>query len=75
MNKHRTLNPSWSIIVQSLRRQIQKAQHKFSMADEDKDGKMDSDEYVNFQHPEETIRMEELAVDEILEDVDQNEDG
>ncbi|KXJ19691.1 calumenin-B [Exaiptasia diaphana] len=59
----------------NLRRQIQKAQHKFSMADEDKDGKMDSDEYVNFQHPEETKHMEELAVDEILEDVDQNGDG
>lgn len=36
---------------------------------------MDSDEYVNFQHPEETKHMEELAVDEILEDVDQDGDG
>lgn len=45
------------------------------MADDDKDGKMNSDEYVNFQHPEETKHMEELAVDEILEDVDQDGDG
>lgn len=57
-----------------MRRQIEKAQHKFSLADEDKDGKMNIDEYVNFQHPEETKHMEELAVDEILEDVDQDGD-
>ena len=45
------------------------------MADEDKDGQLNDDEYVNFQHPEETKHMEEIAIDEILEDVDQDGDG
>ncbi|XP_048587139.1 calumenin-A [Nematostella vectensis] len=58
----------------NLRKQIRKAQHKFNLADEDKDGKMDEEEYVNFQHPEESKHMEELAVDEVLEDVDQDGD-
>lgn len=54
---------------------MQKAQHKFNMADEDKDGKMNSEEYVNFEHPEENKDMEELAIDEIIEDVDEDGDG
>lgn len=48
---------------------------KFEAADQDKDGKMDRHEYVNFQHPEENIKMEDLALDEIIRDVDQDADG
>ena len=60
---------------QNLRRQIRKAQYKFHMADADKNGKMNRDEYVDFEHPEENKKMEEIALDEVIEDVDQNGDG
>lgn len=59
----------------NLRRQIRKAEYKFNMADADKNGKMNRDEYVDFEHPEENKLMEEIALDEVIEDVDQNGDG
>lgn len=36
---------------------------------------MNRDEYVDFEHPEENINMQEIALDEVIEDVDQNDDG
>jgi len=45
------------------------------MADADKNGKMNRDEYVDFEHPEENKKMEEIALDEVIEDVDQDGDG
>ncbi|CAH3037536.1 unnamed protein product [Pocillopora meandrina] len=59
----------------NLRRQIRKKEYKFSIADADKNGKMNRDEYVDFEHPEENINMQEIALDEVIEDVDQNDDG
>ena len=53
---------------------MRKMENKFHLADEDKDGKMDRDEYVNFEHPEETEHMTDVALDEILDEVDQNDD-
>ena len=35
---------------------------------------MDRDEYVNFQHPEEADYMEEIAIDEIVDEVDKDLD-
>ena len=60
---------------QNLRRQIRKKEYKFNIADADKNGKMNRDEYVDFEHPEENINMQEIALDEVIEDVDQNDDG
>lgn len=45
------------------------------MADTDKNGKMNRDEYVDFEHPEERKDMEDIALDEVIQDVDQNGDG
>ncbi|KAJ7372307.1 hypothetical protein OS493_019751 [Desmophyllum pertusum] len=59
----------------NLRRQISKAQYKFNAADADKNGKMNRDEYVDFEHPEENKKMEDIALDEVIEDVDQDGDG
>ena len=74
-----TENSKFNIVIlsfiQSLRRQIRKKQYKFGMADADKNGKMNRDEYVDFEHPEENKRMEEIALDEVIEDVDENGDG
>ena len=58
-----------------MRRQISKAQYKFNAADADKNGKMNRDEYVDFEHPEENKKMEDIALDEVIEDVDQDGDG
>lgn len=63
------------LFQQNLRRQIFKAQYKFNMADADKNGKMNRDEYVDFEHPEERKDMEDIALDEVIQDVDQNGDG
>ena len=35
---------------------------------------MDRHEYVNFEHPEESKHMEELAIDEVIDDVDKDGD-
>ena len=63
------------IFLQTLKGQIRREKRKFDAADRDKNGKMDRDEYVNFEHPEEADYMEEIAIDEILEDLDKDEDG
>lgn len=78
MNHKLCQHCSWKHLFsfeQSLRRQIRKKQYKFHMADADKNKKMNRDEYVDFEHPEENKRMEEIALDEVIEDVDQNGDG
>ena len=75
MNQNFDKNLFFIYFQQSLRRQIRKAEYKFNMADADKNGKMNRDEYVDFEHPEENKKMEEIALDEVIEDVDQNGDG
>ena len=60
---------------QALKDQIRKSKRKFDTADQDKNGKMDRDEYVNFQHPEETVYMEQIAIEEIVDEVDKDLDG
>lgn len=54
---------------------MRKEEYKFNVADADKNGKMNRDEYVDFEHPEENKLMEEIALDEVIDDVDQNGDG
>ena len=58
-----------------MKDQIRKSKRKFDTADQDKNGKMDRDEYVNFQHPEETVYMEQIAIEEIVDEVDKDLDG
>lgn len=40
------------------------------MVDVDKNGKMNRDEYVDFEYLEENKLMEEIVLDEVIEDVD-----
>jgi Ca2+-binding EF-hand superfamily protein len=57
-----------------LKDQIRKSRRKFDAADQDKDGKMNREEYVLFQHPEEAEYMERIAIEEIVDEVDKDGD-
>ena len=57
-----------------LKDQIRKSRRKFDAADQDKDGKMNREEYVLFQHPEEAEYMEKIAIEEIVDEVDRDGD-
>ena len=60
--------------LQALKDQIRKARRKFEAADLDKNGKMDREEFLIFQHPEEAEHMERIAVEEIVDEVDKDGD-
>ena len=47
----------------------------FESADKDKDGKLNSKEYLSFSHPEEDTEMHETVLNQILEQRDANNDG
>ena len=55
---------------------MDKAKRKFDVADANNDGRLTKDEYVYFQHPEESSKEElkEMAVDEVTEEMDKNGD-
>ena len=40
---------------------------RFDLADADKSGKLDKDEFTNFLHPEEAEHMRDVVVQETLE--------
>jgi len=54
---------------------INRDKRRFEMADGNKDGKLDYDEFVDFLHPEETESMRDIVVIETIEDIDKNGDG
>jgi len=47
----------------------------FNIADANKDGKLDEDEFLAFSHPEEDARMVPLLVDQALAEKDTDKDG
>lgn len=55
---------------------MDKAKRKFDVADANNDGRLTKDEYVYFQHPEESSKedLKEIAVDEVAEEMDKNSD-
>lgn len=55
---------------------MDKAKQKFDVADANNDGRLTKDEYVYFQHPEESNKedLKEIAVDEVTEEMDKNRD-
>ncbi|XP_002162407.1 calumenin-A [Hydra vulgaris] len=63
-------------IDKKLREKINNAKHKFNVADEDFDGKLNREEYMMFRHPEESTRvsLQEIAIDEIIDEMDVNKD-
>lgn len=56
---------------------MDKSHKKFKTADTNDDGKLSRDEFAFFRHPEESrdVTMQEIAVDEVMEDMDQDRDG
>lgn len=57
-----------------LKAKIDKAKHKFEIADVNKDDELSRDEYVYFRHPEESSNklLQEIAVDEVIDEMDQD---
>lgn len=59
-----------------LQVKIDKTEKKFKIADINQDGKLNRDEYGYFRHPEESRdqRLQDIAIDEVIDDMDQNDD-
>ncbi len=53
---------------------MKKDEHKFGQADTNKDGFLEREEFVYFRHPEESLHMQDIATDEVLDDIDLNGD-
>ena len=47
---------------------------RWDLADENKDGKLEQEEFKNFLHPEESEHMRDVVVQETFEDIDTNGD-
>jgi len=64
-----------SVLDKKLREKIEKAGKKFILADVNKNGRLDRDEYVYFRHPEESRDelMNEIAIDEVIEEMDKDD--
>jgi len=48
---------------------------RWSLADQDKDGKLDLEEFSHFLHPEDAPHMKDVVIDETMEDIDKDNDG
>jgi len=54
---------------------MERDKKKFKAADLDSDGRLNKLEFADFLHPEESIHMREIVINETIEDVDRNNDG
>jgi Ca2+-binding EF-hand superfamily protein len=59
----------------NMKQMINRDKRRFDMADVDKDGKLGTEEFVYFIHPEESKHMGGIIIDETLEDLDKDGDG
>ena len=64
-------HPSLNKFLQSLAYDMK----KFDAADEDKDGKLSTDEAVAFLHPYDFERMSDVETDRVMSEFDKNNDG
>ena len=64
-------HPSLNKFLQSLAYD----KKKFDAADEDKDGKLSTDEAVAFLHPYDFERMSDVETDRVMSEFDKNNDG
>eukprot|EP00794_Sanderia_malayensis_P015719 gene15719-17304_t len=63
-----------SSMDETLKKRVKKDEHKFEQADTNKDGFIERQEFIYFRHPEESQHMQDIATDEVLDDIDQNAD-
>ena len=55
---------------------IERDQHRFEAADEDKSGFLTKEEFLDFLHPEDGgIHMREVVIHETIADIDKDGDG
>jgi len=54
---------------------VTRDENRFKKADKDTDGKLNSDEFASFLHPENDESMKDIVVDETMEDIDKDKDG
>ncbi|XP_063052584.1 calumenin-B [Engraulis encrasicolus] len=59
----------------SYRQMMERDERRFKMADSNKDGHADKEEFTAFLHPEEYDYMKDIVVIETMEDIDKNGDG
>jgi len=54
---------------------VARDERRFKVADADRDGKLDREEFATFLHPEESKHMREIVIDETMQDMDKDKDG
>lgn len=62
-------------VEEDYARMIARDEKRWKVADVDKDGKMNKEEYGCFMHPEDCDHMRDVVVEETLADIDKNGDG
>lgn len=50
-------------------------QKRWNVADVNKDGELDKEEYTCFMHPEDCAHMKDIVVEETIADIDKDGDG
>lgn len=60
---------------ETYKNMIERDQRRWKASDQNKDGNLSKEEFVDFLHPEETDRMHHIVVAETLDDIDKDKDG
>ncbi|KAK3102239.1 hypothetical protein FSP39_009838 [Pinctada imbricata] len=59
----------------SYKDMIERDERRWKVADKNKDGFLDKEEFADFLHPEEAEHMRDIVVQETMEDIDKDKDG
>uniref|UniRef100_A0A646QGB2 Reticulocalbin-3 n=1 Tax=Hemiscolopendra marginata TaxID=943146 RepID=A0A646QGB2_9MYRI len=59
----------------SYKDMLRRDQRRWGLADVDKDGFLNKEEFTNFLHPEEASHMQDIVIIETMEDIDKDNDG
>ncbi|CAF3728222.1 unnamed protein product [Rotaria sordida] len=62
-------------LTEQFLRLQKKDRRRFTKADEDGNGNLNKNEFADFIHPEQSLRMKDVVITETIEDMDNNKDG
>lgn len=61
--------------TKTYRDMMRRDKRRWDKADVNKDAALSKDEFMDFLHPEESLHMQSIVVEETLEDIDKDKDG
>lgn len=59
----------------SYRDMLRRDERRWGLADQDSDGALTKEEFINFLHPEEASHMQDVVIVETMEDIDKDKDN